>query len=79
LPDIARPGGRLKRRDGGGLKLWRFTNPLPPEPPQDKLDKTRNILAPLAYGMQAYNNSPQRKSSNNFAPTSGAGSSRVIS
>jgi hypothetical protein len=38
-----------------------------------------SILAPLAYGAQAYINSPQRRTSNtNFAPTSGGGSSRVM-
>jgi len=38
-----------------------------------------SILSPLAYGAQAYVNSPQRKAtSTNFAPTSGSGSSSVF-
>jgi hypothetical protein len=48
-------------------------------PSQPLGDLFGNILAPLAYGAQAYINSPQRNARNtNFAPTSGSGSSRVM-
>lgn len=47
-------------------------------PTQPLGDIFGSILAPLGYATQAYMNSPQRRSSYNFAPTSGSGSGKVL-
>jgi hypothetical protein len=48
-------------------------------PSQPLGDLFGSILAPLAYGAQAYINAPQRGArATNFAPTSGSGSSRIL-